>query len=104
MDLLVYLAERPGTVASREELEAALWSGTVVGYDAVNAAVLKLRRALADQARAPRIIETVPNKGYRLVAQVLPPHRPPGPPAAMSRPWRLRQPPGPGSASPPWSC
>ncbi len=70
MDVLVYLAERPGTVVSREELEAAVWAGTVVGYDAVTGTMQKLRRAFGDDARRPRIIETLSKRGYRLVAPV----------------------------------
>lgn len=71
MAALVYLANRPGRVVTREELESAVWSGTVVGYDAVTGAIQKLRRALQDDPRQPRIIETLSKKGYRLVAPVV---------------------------------
>jgi adenylate cyclase len=70
MDVLVYLADRPGKVVSREEIEAELWAGRVVGYDALTGTMLKLRKAINDDARNPRIIETVSKKGYRLVAPV----------------------------------
>lgn len=70
MDLLVYLANRPGQMVSREEIESVVWSGTVVSYDALTGAVQKLRRAFDDDSRAPRIIETISKKGYRLIAQV----------------------------------
>jgi adenylate cyclase len=72
MDLLVYLAERPGQVLSREELEQAIWVGTVVGYDALTSAIIKLRKALGDNSRQPWLIETVAKKGYRLIASVTP--------------------------------
>ena len=73
MELLVYLAQRPGRVLSREELEGAIWAGTVVGYDALTNAIIKLRKALGDGSRKPRFIETVPKKGYRLIAPVVGP-------------------------------
>ena len=72
MDLLVVLAQRPGVVVAREELEARVWSGMVVGYDALSSAMIKLRKALGDDPHHPRFIETLPKKGYRLIAPVEP--------------------------------
>lgn len=72
MEVLAYLAGRPGQVVSREELEDSVWTGTVVGYEAVTNAVIKLRKALRDDARDPRIIETVSKRGYRLIAEITP--------------------------------
>jgi len=72
MDLLVYLVQRPGQVLSREELEQTIWTGTVVGYDALTSAIIKLRKALGDNSRQPWLIETVAKKGYRLIASVTP--------------------------------
>ncbi len=73
MAVLVYLAEHPGQVVSRAELEAAVWSGMVVSYDAVTGAIQKLRRAFDDNPTRPQVIETISKKGYRLVAAVDPP-------------------------------
>jgi TolB-like protein/DNA-binding winged helix-turn-helix (wHTH) protein/Tfp pilus assembly protein PilF len=73
MDLLVYLALRPGQVLSREELERSIWSGTVVGYDALTSAIIKLRKAFGDDSHHPWLIETVAKKGYRLIAPVTAP-------------------------------
>ncbi len=70
MDVLVYLADRPGQVVTRVELEEHVWVGRVISYDALTSTVQKLRRAFADDARQPRIIETLSKKGYRLVAPV----------------------------------
>lgn len=71
MEVLVYLASRPGEVVTREELEQDVWRGALVGYDAVTATVIKLRKALQDNARQPRIIATIPKKGYQLIAPVV---------------------------------
>jgi TolB-like protein/DNA-binding winged helix-turn-helix (wHTH) protein len=75
MDLLVYLAQRPGRVLAREELEQAIWTGTVVGYDALTSAIIKLRKAFGDDSHRPWLIETVAKKGYRLIAPVTEPDR-----------------------------
>ncbi|WP_455208652.1 winged helix-turn-helix domain-containing protein [Kaarinaea lacus] len=70
MEVLVYLASRRGEVVTREELERDVWHGAMVGYDAVTATVIKLRKALQDNAKQPRIIVTIPKKGYQLIASV----------------------------------
>ena len=70
MELLVVLASRPGQVVSREELLSAAWPGVVVGDEALSQVVTKLRKALGDDARVPTYIETIPKRGYRLIAQV----------------------------------
>jgi DNA-binding winged helix-turn-helix (wHTH) protein/Tfp pilus assembly protein PilF len=70
MDVLVTLARAGGRVVTRDELLAAVWPGVIVGDEAITQAVIKLRRALRDDSRAPRYIETIPKRGYRLVAAV----------------------------------
>ncbi len=73
MEVLVYLASRPGEVITREALERDVWRGAVIGYDAVTNTVIKLRKALGDDARQPRFIATIPKKGYQLIAPVTEP-------------------------------
>lgn len=70
--LLTVLLERPGTIATRDELRARLWSAdTFVDFEhGLNAAVKRLRDALGDSAEQPRYIETVPKRGYRLIASL----------------------------------
>ena len=70
MDVLVYLAKKQGQVVSREELEATVWDKRIVTYDAMSAAITKLRKAFNDDPRQPRIIETVSKRGYRLMVPV----------------------------------
>lgn len=67
-EVLVYLARRAGQVVSREELLSAVWPGVVVGDDALTQAIIKLRKALGDDARRPAYIETLSKRGYRLIA------------------------------------
>jgi TolB-like protein/DNA-binding winged helix-turn-helix (wHTH) protein/Tfp pilus assembly protein PilF len=70
MRVLIYLVERRGEVISRHDLEAHVWAGMIVTDDAVTNTVIKLRRALGDNARNPRYIETIAKTGYRLIAEV----------------------------------
>jgi TolB-like protein/DNA-binding winged helix-turn-helix (wHTH) protein/Tfp pilus assembly protein PilF/rhodanese-related sulfurtransferase len=70
MAVLEYLASRSGQVVSRQDLEQAVWAGTVVGYDAISNAIIKLRKAFGDDAHHPQFIETIPKTGYRLIAPV----------------------------------
>jgi TolB-like protein/DNA-binding winged helix-turn-helix (wHTH) protein/Tfp pilus assembly protein PilF/rhodanese-related sulfurtransferase len=70
MAVLEYLVSRSGQVVSRQDLEQAVWTGTVVGYDAISNAIIKLRKAFGDDAQHPQIIETIPKTGYRLIAAV----------------------------------
>jgi TolB-like protein/DNA-binding winged helix-turn-helix (wHTH) protein len=68
MAVLVYLAQHKGELVTREQLEQAIWGKTIVGYDALTGCVAKLRKALCDDSRQPRYIETISKKGYRLIA------------------------------------
>jgi TolB-like protein/DNA-binding winged helix-turn-helix (wHTH) protein len=70
MNLLVYLASRSGEVVSRADIEKEVWRGGIVGYDAVTSTVIKLRKALGDNAKQPSYIATVPKRGYQLIAPV----------------------------------
>jgi len=70
VDLLFALAERADQVVSREELLAQVWSGVVVGEDVLTQGVIKLRKALGDNSKEPVYIQTIPKRGYRLIAPV----------------------------------
>ncbi len=70
MAVLCHLAANAGTTVSREELEAVCWAGQVVGYDALSNSVIKIRKALRDDARNPKFVETIPRTGYRLIAEI----------------------------------
>src|SRR6266849_10634120 len=71
-EVLAMLLERPGQVVTREELRLRLWpADTFVNFDhGVNTSINKLREALGDSADNPRLIETLPRRGYRFIAPV----------------------------------
>ena len=66
------MVDRPGELVTRDELRQRLWpADTYVDFEhGLNAIVKRLRDALGDSADTPRYIETVPRRGYRLVAAV----------------------------------
>ncbi len=71
MELFVRLAESSGAVVSKAALLDSVWPGVIVGEDSLTRAMSELRRALGDDARRPRIIETIPKRGYRLMPAVV---------------------------------
>ncbi|MCH8106693.1 MAG: winged helix-turn-helix domain-containing protein, partial [Proteobacteria bacterium] len=71
MELLLYLADHPGQVVTRQQIEDDVWKDRVVGYDVLSGSIAKIRKAFEDTSQNPRIIETIPKSGYRLIAPVL---------------------------------
>ncbi len=70
MAVLLCLAERPGEVVSREELLGDVWEGAFTTDEALATVVYELRKALDDDARRPRYVETIRKRGYRLITPV----------------------------------
>ena len=70
MEMLLFLVEHRDRVVSKEEILAAVWPDTFVAEVALTRCISQLRRALDDDTRNPRFIETIPKKGYRIVAPV----------------------------------
>jgi len=70
--ILALLLEHPGEVVTREDVRQAIWpAGTFVEFGVgVDAAIHKLRTALGDSAENPRLVETLPRRGYRFIATV----------------------------------
>jgi len=72
LELLILLAEKNGSVVTREEIVDRLW-GKDVFVDTehgINTAIRKIRTALRDDAERSRFIQTVSGKGYRFVAEL----------------------------------
>lgn len=71
MAVLVLLARQPGQTVSRETLIDTIWEGNrFVAPKAINTAIWTIRQALGDDPEAPRYLETIAKKGYRLIAPV----------------------------------
>jgi len=71
MDLLQVLVENAGTVVSRADLLDRVWSDTIGSDESLSRAVSLLRRAFGEERGGRKYIETVPKRGYRLVAEVV---------------------------------
>jgi DNA-binding winged helix-turn-helix (wHTH) protein/tetratricopeptide (TPR) repeat protein len=69
--VLVMLAGQPGRVVTKEELFSTVWRESAVTDAALATCIQEIRRALGDQSRSPRFIETVHRRGYRFVARTL---------------------------------
>jgi adenylate cyclase len=70
MEVLVCLAQHAGETLPKEILFQTVWPDTFVTDDVLTHSISELRRAFADDAHQPRIIQTIPKRGYRLVAPV----------------------------------
>jgi TolB-like protein/tetratricopeptide (TPR) repeat protein len=70
MDLLVFLARRPGQVVSKDEIIDGVWEGRFIAEATLTRSIADLRRTLGDSRRRPAFIETIAKRGYRLVAAV----------------------------------
>ena len=68
MQVLVALARARGGVVSRDDLTQSCWEGRVVGEDAINRVISRLRRVGETIAQNGFRVETVTKVGYRLVA------------------------------------
>jgi adenylate cyclase len=68
--VLGLLVERAGQPVTKQELFTAVWSNTVVSDDALTTCIQELRKALGDDAKQPRYIETRHRYGYCFVAEL----------------------------------
>src|SRR5690349_4999543 len=70
VEVVSYLAQHPGETVSKEQLIQAVWGGTFVTDDVLTRSISELRKALDDDPTEPRVIETIPKRGYRLLLKV----------------------------------
>lgn len=70
--VLEYLAANPQRLVTKQELLEAVWSETAVTEWVLTGCMRELREALGEDAREPRIIETVHRRGYRFIAELGP--------------------------------
>jgi DNA-binding winged helix-turn-helix (wHTH) protein/Tfp pilus assembly protein PilF len=67
MDVLVYLARRNGEAVSKDELATHVWKSQFISDETLTVTIYALRKALGDDARRPRYVQTVSRRGYRLI-------------------------------------
>ena len=69
-DVLVFLIKNGGRTVEKQELFENVWKDNFVGDNSLTRAIKEIRHALGDDAANPRLIETVPKRGYRFIAPV----------------------------------
>ena len=73
--VLLSLAEQDGKLLTKDALFSTVWDGTIVSESVLASAIRELRRALGDESRTPRYIESAYGRGYRLLTPVSPVER-----------------------------
>jgi DNA-binding winged helix-turn-helix (wHTH) protein/tetratricopeptide (TPR) repeat protein len=71
--VLQYLVDHSGRLVTHDELLSALWPDTHVQPEVLRRYVLEIRRALGDDAEAPRFVQTFPKRGYQFIAPIADP-------------------------------
>ncbi len=71
MEVLLCLKNHASEVVSKEMLIHTVWADRFVSDDVITTTIWQLRQALGDDAKKPRFIQTIPRRGYRLIATVV---------------------------------
>lgn len=81
LDVLLVLLRDAGRVVDKRRLLAEVWADVHVSDSSLARSVTQVRRALGDDIKSPRYIETVPTRGYRFIGtlELVAPAVPPGP-------------------------
>jgi predicted ATPase/DNA-binding winged helix-turn-helix (wHTH) protein len=72
LDILIYLAERPGEVIAKQELIDRVWSDVTVEEGSLRVHVAAIRKALGDGQSGNRYIANIKGRGYSFVGTVVP--------------------------------
>jgi TolB-like protein/Flp pilus assembly protein TadD/DNA-binding winged helix-turn-helix (wHTH) protein len=69
LETLLCLAESSGSVVSHDDLLRRVWGQNAGSHEKLSHAVSELRQALGDDSNLPKLIETSPRRGYRLLVE-----------------------------------
>jgi DNA-binding winged helix-turn-helix (wHTH) protein len=72
LDILIYLAERPGEVIAKQELIDHVWSDVTVEEGSLRVHVAAIRKTLGDGQFGNRYIANIKGRGYSFVGIVVP--------------------------------
>ena len=72
LDILLYLADRPGEVIAKQELIEHVWSDVTVEEGSLRVHVAAIRKALGDGQFGNRYIANIKGRGYSFVGAVVP--------------------------------
>jgi DNA-binding winged helix-turn-helix (wHTH) protein len=68
--MLIYLIENRNRLMRKQELLDKVWPDAMATENALTRAIVLLRKALNEDSRVPRYLETIPTTGYRFIATV----------------------------------
>ena len=88
--LLLYLIEQRHRAVDKNEIQDAVWTGTIVSETALTRAIMKARRAVGDSADTQSVIRTVHGHGYQFIATLATEATPAATPQHQSSPMRPR--------------
>src|SRR5271168_3737107 len=69
-DVLLFLAQNPNRLVTKEELLQAVWGDSFVEEGNLTQYISHLRKALDDNSEDTRLIVTIARKGYQFTARV----------------------------------
>src|SRR6476660_5062392 len=69
-DVLLFLAQNPNRLVTKEELLQAVWGDTFVEEGNLTQYISHLRKALCDNSDDARLIVTIARKGYQFTPDV----------------------------------
>src|SRR5450755_3157220 len=69
-DVLLFLAQNPNRLVTKEELLQAVWGDTFVEEGNLTQYISHLRKALGDNSEDTRLIVTIARKGYQFTVDV----------------------------------
>jgi TolB-like protein/DNA-binding winged helix-turn-helix (wHTH) protein len=69
-DVLLFLAQNPNRLVTKEELLQAVWGDTFVEEGNLTQYIYNLRKALGDNSEDARLIVTIARKGYQFTADL----------------------------------
>src|SRR5260370_7153995 len=72
LDILIYLADRPGEVIAKQELMDRIWSDVTVEEGSLRVHVAAIRKTLGDGQFGNRYIANIKGRGYSFVGTVVP--------------------------------
>lgn len=67
VDILIYFAEHPGQLVSRDQLMDSVWPDLVITESQIPKRILEIRNALGDHDEPRHYIETLIGRGFRLI-------------------------------------
>ena len=76
IDVLMCLAAKADQVVTRDEILRQVWGERAFTDEPLTRCIGDLRRELGDSRGESRYVQTIPKRGYRLIARITPVHRP----------------------------